>query len=69
MEPIPLPWGKGEKLPLRIPAGWQVIAKGDVKATKPIQDLPAAVGIGLEEPTGAAAHVRRTRHPDRPGDG
>jgi nickel-dependent lactate racemase len=53
MEPIAVPWGKGEKLPLQIPPAWRVVAQGEVSAPKPIQDLSAAVRRGLEEPIGA----------------
>jgi nickel-dependent lactate racemase len=63
LEPILLPWTKGEKLPLKIPAGWQVIAQGDVNAPKPIQDLSAVVRRGLEEPIGAAP-LRTSVGPD-----
>ena len=52
MEPIELPWGRGETLSLRIPPSWRVIAQSNPSLPEPISDLPAAIRAGLGHPIG-----------------
>jgi nickel-dependent lactate racemase len=54
MEPIALPWGRKDELHLRVPAKWRVVTESDVCPPEPIQDLPAVVRNGFEEPIGCA---------------
>ena len=54
MEPVALPWGRGDLLHLKMPAEWRVVTQSDISPPEPIQDLTAAVRGGLEEPIGCA---------------
>ena len=54
MNHIELPWGSGERIPLKIPPAWQVVALGQVRSPEPLPCLSPAVCKGLREPIGAA---------------
>ena len=47
-EPVELPWGRGEVLPMRIPSAWQVVAQSDPKPPAPIADLDGAIQERLD---------------------
>lgn len=53
MEPLELPWGRGEALPLRLPPQWRVVACHRPRVLPPLEDLPAAVQMQLGRPIGA----------------
>jgi hypothetical protein len=53
-DPIALPWGLEEGLPLRLPPTWQVVVRGDLKTPPPVADLSAAIRQALETPLGCA---------------
>jgi nickel-dependent lactate racemase len=53
-DPIALPWGPEERLPLRLPPTWQVVVRGDLETPPPIADLSAAIRQALETPLGCA---------------
>jgi nickel-dependent lactate racemase len=63
VEPIALPWGRGDKLLLQIPAAWHITAQGAAVAPQPIPCLHTAVRQGLEQPT-AAPPLRSSVGPD-----
>jgi nickel-dependent lactate racemase len=54
MEPIQIPWGRQDRLELKIPAGWRLVAQSQVKAPEAIPDLPRAVRAALDIPIGSA---------------
>jgi hypothetical protein len=49
-DPIALPWGPEERLPLKLPPTWQVVVRGDLETPPPIADLSAAIRQALETP-------------------
>lgn len=52
---IHIPWGRDDKLPLKIPESWKVIGQGHAGAPETIPDLPRAIIAGLNKPTGSSA--------------
>ncbi len=52
MAAIEIPWGMQDKLALRIPGTWRVIAQSGVDAPDPVSDLPRAVRAALDAPVG-----------------
>lgn len=54
MEPIELPWGREEKLSIKLPSAWRLIAESDLAAPAPVGDLTAAVREALDDPIGSA---------------
>ncbi|MGQ9566847.1 MAG: nickel-dependent lactate racemase [Anaerolineae bacterium] len=53
MEPLELPWGLGEPLPLRLPPQWRVVACHRPRVLPPLENLTAAVQAQLGRPIGA----------------
>ena len=63
MKNIEIPWGRDQKLPLKIPSDWRVIAESIETAPEPIEDLNAAICKSLDEPIGLPS-LKRLVKPD-----
>jgi hypothetical protein len=59
--PIPIPWGGGPPLDLRLPPGWEVVDVVDPNLSDPLDDYPGALDRALDDPGAVGLIAGATR--------